>query len=600
MKCVFFRGRVSHLSLVLGLVFVFFVPVANSSEDTFKAEVMVFVDVSGSMIKNDPENMRAPAIRMLAGMAPEDARVGIYLFGTSVRELVAPAVVNQSWKNNVEKASGKFRSRDMYTNIEAALKTANKNWSSIKDLKRSVILLTDGIVDIDKNRAVSNASRERILGPVLDEFKQNNINVNTIALSQNADHDLLQQLAFQTDGKNQQVDDAESLQRTFMHLFEQSAPQDTLPLNGNVFTVDNSISELTLLVFRKENSEATQVITPEGETYTQSYAVDGLNWKHDKGFDLISVAHPIAGEWKIVADEDPDNRALIVTDLKLKSTELPSNILKGESLDWIVWLENKEKVITKKEFLELISASLTNTQDGNVEQSWILQPANESGQFLQRLGSEWKAGNIDLHLKVDGGTFIREKRVSINVHASPVEVSSELMDEKSINELLSNQQEKTPSNKLSFENIPEPVQGWNIRVNARQDLIDLSASELLLEARSQSDKKIPLKAEKNDQGWVLNFLPEEAGQYQIFISFKGKSLTGREVSMPIEPLVLGEMVSLAEVVALDETENITVPSMKEFIIPVVFGNIIFLMLFFGWKYLKRLRENAILQPEEAL
>ena len=124
------------------------------------SEVLLFVDVSGSMIKNDPNNIRASAIRMLAGMAPETARVGIFLFGTDVRTLVAPDNVSPDWQRQVEKLSSRFRSRDMYTNIEAALLTAKQNWSDSSEATRSIILLTDGIVDIDKNTIVSEGIKK--------------------------------------------------------------------------------------------------------------------------------------------------------------------------------------------------------------------------------------------------------------------------------------------------------------------------------------------------------------------------------------------------------------------------------------------------------
>ncbi len=597
--------------LVLGSGFIS--PDSRAAEDEAIAEVLIFVDVSGSMIKNDPKNMRAPAIRMLAGMTPEDARVGIYLFGTRVRELVAPAKVNRAWKKKAEKASSHFRSRDMYTNIEEALKIANKKWSGNKNSKRSVILLTDGIVDIDKNKSISDASRERILGPVLSELKQKKVNVHTIALSEHADHELLQQLAFHTDGNNQQAENAEGLQRNFMRLFEQSAPQDTLPLAGNAFTVDSSISELTLLIFSKPGSEPTQIITPDGETYTQSYAVDGLSWNHDTGYDLISVAHPIQGEWRIIADEDPDNRAMVVTDLKLKTRELPTNILNGEVLDWVVWLENKGEVISKAEFLKLLSATLSDIKDGKVEQSWTLQPANESGQFLQRLGPEWQTGKLELLLKIDGGTFVREKRLSIQSYASPIEIHSELMNEETLRELSGGQAKKIPKNILSPDehsettqgwNIDSQAQGWKIDVKAKKELIDLSASELVIETKSQTGVVTSLTAEKNEHGWSLDFLPHEIGQHQLSVVFKGEGLTGRKITTELEPLLLGEIASPVDPVVIEEIADKEVdegaPSTKHFIIPVVFGNILFLLLFFGWKYLKRTRDSANLQPEEAL
>ena len=45
---------------------------------------------------------------------------------------------------------------------------------------------------------------------------------------------------------------------------------------------------------------------------------------------MITIASPQKGEWTLQADVDPDNRVMIVTDLKLQTSEIPTHIAAGE------------------------------------------------------------------------------------------------------------------------------------------------------------------------------------------------------------------------------------------------------------------------------
>ncbi len=96
-----------------------------------------------------------------------------------------------------------------------------------------------------------------------------------------------------------------------------------MPLKDNKFLVDSSIQEVTLLVFRKESAEPTQVITPSGAQFDAKSAPQNVSWHRDIGYDLLTISHPETGEWRIQAAMDPDNRVIVVTDLKMRSSQLP-------------------------------------------------------------------------------------------------------------------------------------------------------------------------------------------------------------------------------------------------------------------------------------
>ena len=96
-----------------------------------------------------------------------------------------------------------------------------------------MILLTDGMVDISKDPKVNAIERNKILNQILPKLVKAGVTIHTIALSQNADHELLKTLSTKTDGWYQAVESAEELQKVFLKIFEQSAARDSLPLTDN-------------------------------------------------------------------------------------------------------------------------------------------------------------------------------------------------------------------------------------------------------------------------------------------------------------------------------------------------------------------------------
>ena len=223
------------------------------------SDVRILIDVSGSMKQNDPNNLRAPALRLVIGLLPDESKAGVWTFAKYVNMLVPHREVNEAWRIEAEKQSNNIHSYGLFTNIEQALNkaTVDQRMADSK-FRRSVILLSDGLVDVSINEEVSKVSRQRILDTLVPRLKKANVAVHTIALADTADHALLRDISLATDGWYEQVDNAEQLQRVFLHLFEKAAQRDTVPLTDNNFKIDDSVSEMTLLVFRRAGSKPTE------------------------------------------------------------------------------------------------------------------------------------------------------------------------------------------------------------------------------------------------------------------------------------------------------------------------------------------------------
>jgi uncharacterized protein (TIGR03503 family) len=390
-------------------------------------DVRVLIDVSGSMRRNDPSNLRIPALTLLTELLPTGTTAGVWTFDEQPTALLGPGTVDTAWKGHARSAARRIDSRGLFTDIESALAAATADWTAGNKgaAMRRVILLTDGMVDVGKDPAANAASRARLIDAGLARLQALGAHVDTIALSSNADRQLLQTLATRTDGWFEQAADAAALQRVFLHLFEQAAPPDALPLNGNRFTVDTSVKELTLLIFHPTDAPPLVLRAPDGRSVTQQNAGPDMAWRHEDGYDLVTLTAPQAGTWSFNGDADPDNRALIVTDLALELATLPTNLVPGEPARISARLLEQGRPLTRDDFLNLVKADVATSSasgEGAVD-TLTLDPAEHS--FDGELSGAKQPGEYELVVRVDGGTFQREQRRRLKVMGDPVTFSAE-------------------------------------------------------------------------------------------------------------------------------------------------------------------------------
>jgi len=413
--------------LLLGLMLVS--SISSARENTVaKPDVRVLIDISGSMKKNDPKNLRIPALQLITNLLPKNSDAGVWAFGRYVNMMVPLKPVDNEWQKKATEAAKKINSLGLYTNIGGALEKASYGWSRAdSNEKRSMILLTDGMVDISKDADVNAKERKRILEQLLPRLKAAGVAIHTIALSPQADHQLLKTLSAQTDGWYAAVDSADELEKIFLKIFEQAAARDNLPISDNRFTVDASIEEMTVLVFKKKNAKPVELIAPSLTILSAKKRDANLRWFTSGSYDLITVTRPEVGEWQIDADIDPDNRVMVVSKLGLKVAPIPNNILAGETINYQLQLLEEGKVITKPEFLRLVDAKLT-TQIGESKSTLAMFFDAAEASFKQSFFADVEEGELKLSLRVKSPTFERQRQHAINVYGSPAVIKFKISE----------------------------------------------------------------------------------------------------------------------------------------------------------------------------
>jgi uncharacterized protein with von Willebrand factor type A (vWA) domain len=93
-------------------------------------DVRILIDVSGSMKKNDPKNLRVPALKILVGLMPKEDRAGVWTFARYVNMLVPIKAVSKEWRIKANEQTSQIHSLGLFTDIEQVLRKAT---DSIKE-----------------------------------------------------------------------------------------------------------------------------------------------------------------------------------------------------------------------------------------------------------------------------------------------------------------------------------------------------------------------------------------------------------------------------------------------------------------------------------
>lgn len=495
------------------------VSVGQAGGPVLPPDVRLVIDVSGSMKLNDPNNLRQPAVELLVQLLPEGSKAGIWTFGRWVNMLVKHQKVDDAWRYGAGSKSGQINSLGMFTNIGEALEKAAYGIDPAnKQYRSSIILLTDGMVDISKDREVNRREWRRIVDEVLPRLEDAGVVIHTIALSDNADIDLLNKLSLSTDGISAVAYSADDLMRIFLKAFDASVPMEQVPLSEEGFLIDASVEEFTALIFRKNKKELTQIVGPDQQVMTAKSSSKYVKWYRAAKYDLITVKQPLQGRWQVLSEMDPDSRITVVSNLNLRVSALPNNILKGQQESVSLVLQEDGSTIAREEFLSLmdISAELIGGKDEfDLRELWsqtletTYPPTN--GVFDFELPTFNKEGIYQLTITVDGKSFIREFSHQF-----------------------------TTRQPFSAD-LKEDVRGGQTSyiLTARVFDTDVVVNDTKIVATIISPngrKKIrPLRASGRDT-WKTTIRPQAEGEYIAKIKIRGKNEDGGNFEQNIDPI----------------------------------------------------------------
>ncbi len=477
------------------------------------ADVRVVIDISGSMKKTDPQNLRKPAVDLIVRLLPDNSKAGIWTFGQSVNMLVPHRVVDQAWRDDGSKKANTINSIAMFTNIGSALDKAAEDYATpAKDYRRNIILLTDGVVDISKEAVVNLNERKRVLTEILPRLKASDYRIHTIALSGDSDQELMKKLSMATDGISEVADTADELMSTFLRIFDQAVPAERVPLDDNGFLVDSSIQEFTALIFRRAEVPATIIVAPDGKEFSGTDPKHNVNWYRTDKYDLITVQHPQAGQWQVKTDMAPGSRVTVVSNLQLTVQPMKSNIKSGQSLDLAYSFQENGSTITNKDFLGVLTGEVLTSGGDSLEvtSTALAMGTPDDGVFHQKLEGFVGQGEYDVKILIDGKTFKREFIHHLNISDSAFKLEKTL-DESSGKKV------------------------YSYKLIADLEAVDVGATTV--KAIIKNSKANNLERDLNTIGnerWEFSFAPVQTAHYDISLSVTGKHIDGSPLTETIK------------------------------------------------------------------
>jgi len=192
----------------------------DSSSTGPKIDIIVALDNSGSMKKNDPKFITRDVVTELLNNTSEEIRLGMVIFDQDAR------VVEQLANMNNKAAAARFLKslrninyKGLFTNTPAGVERAiyELKIHGRKEAQKVLILLTDGIIDTgSKERDIEGEAW--LKNNLTQESKESGIKIFGIAFTDKADVRMLQILASRTNGEYFRAYNAEEIPDIFKKI----------------------------------------------------------------------------------------------------------------------------------------------------------------------------------------------------------------------------------------------------------------------------------------------------------------------------------------------------------------------------------------------
>ncbi|HEX2245834.1 MAG TPA: vWA domain-containing protein, partial [Gammaproteobacteria bacterium] len=210
------------------LLFIFIaVPFAASA--VAEQAVVLIIDNSGSMKKNDPRSLTKQAVTQFIQDVSPGTQVALILFDKEAKTLAPLTPIDESTRLDLLTHLSQINFKGPLTNsgeaLAQGLEELKKHGQSAAE--QYIVFLTDGIVDTgDVARDLQMA--EKMRGDLATEAAKMGIRIFSIAFTDNADKKLMEDLAKATDGAYFQPMRPEDLPEVFASINESFTTEPSL------------------------------------------------------------------------------------------------------------------------------------------------------------------------------------------------------------------------------------------------------------------------------------------------------------------------------------------------------------------------------------
>lgn len=452
---------------------------SSSFEDVSEPEVdaVILLDSSGSMLRTDPNRLREEAAKLFIRFLGEKDRVSIFQFDQDVKRLSEFTNVSIESVATLDAAIQSVSTEGRFTDLERPLEVAlsTLRLEARPKAKKIVILLSDGKMDPAADRGDPEALTTKLLTEVLPQYRADKTSVYTVAMSPEADKELLYKIAVDAQGLRFEASDVQTLHKRFSDLYLSLKRPQVIAAESGGFEIDISVDEATFYIshqqpassehsiapdtHKESSSDSAQeqavssvseehvetsskpievsLFTPLNEKITMLDFPPGVRWYRGELFDVVTIRRPIPGTWRLEGVENPEGFATLVTDLKLQSRFDKTSMKIGDSQTVSARLTTSGKVFSEPGLKEITSYryKVVSTATGSTIQQGELTDTGKEGDdkaddgVFSALIKASEEGDFKLLVGATSPTFSRQQQIPFEVSPGAIELSFTKGDE---------------------------------------------------------------------------------------------------------------------------------------------------------------------------
>lgn len=398
------------------------VPVQRSSN----MDVVLVIDVSGSMKKTDPEKIALEGAKLFVDMMENSgSRAGLVAFSHELVQVYNLTAINSgSDKASLKNAIDTLQfSGD--TDIGTAVEKAVEMLTSVQDVgnNKMVLFFTDGEIDLPKGSPseteAENLSKEKSESAIVNAAAAN-IPIYTIGLNVNGgvDTDLISKMASSTEAKNNIVTAAGELPAIFNDIFadfvetEINELGDITIADANVyeelpFSIPNdSVLEANIVMITSGEGTLTdvQLVKPDGSTISPDGKTTILSTSNN--YNMLKLIGPMSGTWTLRIKGDQGCQVhvnlLFNYDVILKSSgqaDDEGNLTISATLE-----KNGTLVADEALYAQLVTTACVTRADGTVTS----YPMNLNGNAFSCTVPVSEGETVTVYTHTEGANMYRD------------------------------------------------------------------------------------------------------------------------------------------------------------------------------------------------
>jgi hypothetical protein len=290
------------------------------------------------------------------------------------------------------------------------------------DSQRVMILLSDGKMEPDPSNGLPFTRTQDLVSNYLPELRAKEIKVHTLAFSDQADRELLSEIAGASDGLSWFTATADEIHKSFADLFLTVKRPQVVPLTSRGFRIDDDVQEATFYINHDEGIVVTMQ-SPKGQAISAADHPEFVQWFNGKQFDVVTVERPEKGDWQAHGVTSNDGFATVLTNLKL-ITEWPSNARSEEPLLLQARLFESEKPVALPSMSGVIKYAFQISPTDKVSEPIIRETLVDDGTSGDRIQQDGvfsklvtikEPGEYRLTVVAKGPTFQRSQQLPFRV-----------------------------------------------------------------------------------------------------------------------------------------------------------------------------------------